>query len=67
MNHAKADYYAVWRLKGENVIHLPLKNSRRPEILYQTDLGIEMEAGNKVVSLKFPKPDMAVIIKVAKE
>ena len=67
MKHEKADYYAVWRLQGKDVVNLPLKHAGRPEILYPADLGIEMEAGNKMISLKFPERNMAVIVKVMKD
>jgi alpha-galactosidase len=66
MKHIKADYYAVWRLSGKSTVQVPLKNDGRAEILYPTDLGIELESGSGVVSLSFPEPNMGVIIKVNK-
>jgi alpha-galactosidase len=66
LKHEKADYYAVWRLQGKSTVNVPLKNPGHPEILYPNDLGIEMETGDKVISLEFPKPDMAVIIKITR-
>lgn len=67
LKHEKADYYAVWRLQGKSTVNVPIKNPGHPEVLYPTDLEIEMDAGENVISLKFPKPDMAVIIKVIKQ
>jgi alpha-galactosidase len=67
LKHEKADYYAIWRLQGKSAVNIPLKTRGHAEILYPTDLSIEMETGDKTISLKFPKPEMAVIIKVIKE
>ena len=67
MKNDNADYYAVWRLSGQSKVQLPLRNDGQAEILYPTDLGIEMEKGSRVVSLNFPQPNMGVIIKVDKE
>jgi alpha-galactosidase len=67
LKHDEADFYAVWRLSGKASVQLPLKHDGNAEILYPTDLGIEMETGSGVVSLNFPQPNMGVIIKVSKE
>lgn len=67
LKHKKADYYAVWRLKGNNSITIPVRNPGFAEILYPKDLNIEMKSENDAITLNFPNPDMAVIIKVGKE
>lgn len=66
LNHSDADYYAVWRLEGSNVIDVKLKNKGKAEILYPTDLGISMQQGADVLTVGFPERYMAVIIKVKK-
>lgn len=66
LNHESADYYAVWRLEGSNVVNLNLKNKGKAEILYPQDLGIEIANGDGVVSIKFPERFTAVILKVTK-
>ncbi len=62
----KADYYAVWRLEGNNVIRLNLKNKGKADILYPTDLEIKMIQGADVITISFPRQYMAAIIKVTK-
>jgi alpha-galactosidase len=46
---------------------IPLRNRGEAEILYPDDLGIQMEKGYNMISLKFPQPNMGVIIKVVKK
>lgn len=66
LNHVQADYYALWRLEGSNVIQLNLKNKGKAEIIYPKDLGIVLNQGNNVATVSFPERYMAVIIKVNK-
>ena len=66
LENPDADYYAVWRLAGNDVIQLKLKNIGKAEILYPTDLGIKIEQGSGVVTVSFPKVFTAAIIKVLK-
>jgi alpha-galactosidase len=66
LSHSDADYYAVWRLEGTNVVNLKLKNNGKAEIIYPTDLGIEISNGHGTASLRFPAEYTAVIIKVSK-
>lgn len=66
LNHPEANYYAVWRLEGNKVVHIQLKNRGKAEILYPTDLGISIQQGNEIFSVAFPERYMAVIIKVTK-
>jgi len=67
LSHTNADYYAVWRLEGTNVINLKLKNMGSAEIIYPTDLDIQLTNGHGTISLKFPAEYTAVIIKVNKK
>lgn len=66
LEHPDAYYYAVWRLAGDGVVRLDLKNKGHTEILYPVDLGIQLVQGEGVITISFPKQYMAVIIKVNK-
>ena len=66
IEHHDADYYAVWRLSGENTVAINIKNKGHCSILYPTDLGIKLSAGESVFTVKFPEKYIAVIVKVEK-
>ncbi|WP_157491799.1 alpha-galactosidase [Maribacter thermophilus] len=61
-----ADYYAVWRLSGKEVVQLEMKNIGEAEVLYPKDLGISLEQGAGKFTVSFPQQYMATIIKVKK-
>jgi alpha-galactosidase len=61
-----ADYYAIWRLQGKSSISIPLKTNGEIELIYPNNLGIELENGINSITVRFPKTNMAVIVKVEK-
>lgn len=66
MKTENTDYYAVWRLKGDASITVPMKHNGKVELVYPDDLGIKLEKGNGVFTVKFPEEYMAVMVRVTK-
>lgn len=54
---------AVWRIDGPATARVPL-TSRAPKLVYPTDLGIRVAAGDGAVNVEFPRPHMACLISV---
>lgn len=54
---------AVWRLQGPDTIELPI-GAVDAQVLYPTDLGIDLLTVNGKVILRFPRPNMGCIIRV---
>ncbi len=54
---------AVWRLKGTDMIELSVE-AAKVEILYPVDLGIEARAAGSKVTIRFPRPKMACVLRV---
>lgn len=66
LEHSEYDYYAVWRLSGNNVVQISKKNKGKAEVLYPVDLGIKVEDGAGVFTVSFPEKYMATIIRIEK-
>ncbi|WP_319268629.1 glycoside hydrolase family 36 protein [uncultured Draconibacterium sp.] len=66
LENQEYDYYAVWRLSGNDVVQINQKNNGKAEILYPVDLGIKIKNGTGVFTVAFPEKYMAAIIKVRK-
>lgn len=54
---------AVWRLNGPETVELHL-DAADAQILYPAGLGIDLQAANGKVVLRFPRPNMGCIIRV---
>jgi alpha-galactosidase len=54
---------AVWRLEGADTVELPMEASKA-EILYPVDLGIEVNAAEGKLSVRFPRAKMACILRL---
>ena len=52
---------AVWRLAGPPTVNLP-NAAKSPELLYPKDLGIQVRAGDTVLSVDFPRTKMGCLI-----
>jgi hypothetical protein len=61
MRSPGSNFIAVWRLQGEERIHLP-KADPRMKVLYPTDLGIRLETEGDGISVVFPHKMMACIL-----
>jgi len=54
---------AVWRLEGAAAIELPL-NAPNARVLYPDSLGIDVQAKDGKLALRFPRPKMGCIVVV---
>lgn len=54
---------AVWRLQGSDTVELPI-DAKNAHILYPADLGIDLQAVNRKLILRFPRPNMGCIIQI---
>jgi alpha-galactosidase len=54
---------AVWRLEGADTVELPMA-AAKAEILYPVDLGIEVNAAEGKLSVRFPRSKMACILRL---
>jgi alpha-galactosidase len=61
MRSPQSNFIAVWRLRGDGRIHLPLKGPGM-KILYPTDLGIRLEMGEDGIDVIFPRKMMACVL-----
>ena len=61
MRSPHSSFIAVWRLNGEERVHLP-KTEPRMKILYPTDLGIRLETKGDGISVIFPRRMMACVL-----
>jgi alpha-galactosidase len=52
---------AVWRLEGTDTVEVPMDTSKA-EILYPTDLGIDLSIAKGKLSVRFPRTKMACIL-----
>src|SRR5271157_5504690 len=51
----------VWRLEGADTVELPI-DAAKAEVLYPADLGIDVDANQGKLSVRFPRPQMACIL-----
>ena len=58
----KTEFIAVWRLSGPETVIIQAAGD--VELLYPTDLGINLFSGQGVCSVDFPRPNMACILKI---
>jgi alpha-galactosidase len=61
MRSASSHFVSVWRLEGDDRVHLPGIDGRA-RILYPTDLGIRVEAAESGADVIFPRKLMACIL-----
>jgi alpha-galactosidase len=61
MRSPQSNFIAVWRLRGDGRIHLPLRGPGM-KILYPTDLGIRLETGEDGIDVIFPRTMMACVL-----
>jgi alpha-galactosidase len=61
MRSPHSNFIAVWRLKGEERVHLPGIDPKM-KILYPSDLGIRLETEGDGISVIFPRKMMACIL-----
>jgi hypothetical protein len=61
MRSPERTFVAVWRLTGDERVHVP-KLSSDLRLLYPTDLGIQVERAGEGAILSFPRPYMACIL-----
>jgi len=52
---------AVWRLDGSETVELPM-DGVDAHILYPADLGINIQAVNRKLNVRFPRPRMGCIV-----
>ena len=52
---------AVWRLDGSETVELPM-HGVDAHILYPADLGIDIQAVNRKLNVRFPRPRMGCIV-----
>jgi alpha-galactosidase len=63
MRSARSNFIAVWRLQGEERIHLPNADPKM-KILYPAELGIQISTVGSGVDVMFPRKFMACILSV---
>ena len=61
MRSSSSNFVAVWRLRGDSRVHLPLGNTEM-RILYPADLGIQVEMKGDGMNVIFPRQMMACIL-----
>jgi hypothetical protein len=61
MRSPHSNFIAVWRLKGEERVHLP-RTDPKMKILYPSDQGIRLETEGDGISVIFPRKMMACIL-----
>jgi hypothetical protein len=54
---------AVWRLGGAETVELSME-AAQAKILYPVDLGIEVSAAKGKLSVRFPRTNMACILRL---
>jgi len=54
---------AVWRLDGADTVEVSMQTAKA-EILYPTDLGIELRVVLGKLTVRFPRPNMACILRM---
>jgi hypothetical protein len=54
---------AVWRLEGAAAVELPL-NAPNARVLYPDNLGIDVQAKDGKLTIRFPRPKMGCIVVV---
>jgi hypothetical protein len=54
---------SVWRLTGDSTVQIPIA-SASPELLYPSNLGIQIHAEGNLLSVTFPRPMMGCILSV---
>ena len=52
---------AVWRIDGPAITKIPLV-SRRPKVVYPTDLGVKVTVAENTLNVEFPRTRMACLI-----
>ena len=61
MRSPQNNFIAVWRLKGDDRVHLPHAD-RKMKILYPADLGIQVETKGEGIDVVFPRRMMACLL-----
>jgi alpha-galactosidase len=61
MRSPRSNFIAVWRLRGNDRVHLPHADPRM-RILYPADLGIRVESEGHGIDVIFPRKMMACIL-----
>jgi alpha-galactosidase len=61
MRSPRSNFIAVWRLRGDDRIHLS-QTDPRMKILYPTDLGIRVETEGDGIDVVFPRKMMACVL-----
>ena len=64
MRSPEQSVLAVWRIDGPETARIPIDTSRKPKLIYPTDLGIEVTSENGAVNIKFPRKHMAGLVLV---
>jgi alpha-galactosidase len=54
---------AVWRLEGADTVEIPLQ-AAKAEILYPTGLGIDVRVSGGNLTVQFPRPNMACLVRL---
>jgi alpha-galactosidase len=61
MRSGQSNYIAVWRLQGDERVHLAKADSTM-RVLYPEDLGIRVEPEGEGITVVFPRPYMACVL-----
>lgn len=64
LNCGSTQFIAVWRLSGGDVVSMPVEG--KAELIYPTDLDIKLSNSEGIMNVKFPRKNMACIVKITK-
>ena len=64
LRNENKDFLFVWRLKGEQSVHLPIAKNSRIKLIYPSSPGIVAEKNGDVLNVTFPSEYMGAIVEV---
>jgi alpha-galactosidase len=65
IKNAHKEYIAIWRLKGEKIVNVPLISNGTVKLLYPDNLNIKLSKKERTIQLEFPDEYMAAIVEIA--
>jgi alpha-galactosidase len=64
LKNGNKEYIAVWRLKGDKSVNIPIVTNGKVKLVYPDDLNIKLYRGDDNIKIEFPEEYMAAIIQI---
>ena len=64
LKNGNKEYIAVWRLKGDKSVNIPIVTSGKVKLVYPDDLNIKLYRGDDNIKIEFPEEYMGAILEV---